>query len=214
VRNNPAMTTPAPRKIPTWLKIGGLGFAVLVALAIIGAIFGPKEEPEPAASEATTTIAAPRTAQAQTTTEEPATTTEAPPTTTTTTSAAAAPTTQPDAARQQQDQALATLEGCTPASDSVVAFLETMITEGGLRLDDAYVVDGAKGQYVGANFFDETDRRVSSADVWINRNGVWYALSSDARSRTSLPDGRDYASAGDEDGTAVQDCVTAAIFAR
>jgi hypothetical protein len=39
-------------------------------------------------------------------------------------------------------------------------------------------------------------------------NGVFYALLSDARRRTLLPNGRDFASAGDEFGSALQQCVT------
>ncbi|MGY1865267.1 hypothetical protein [Nocardia gipuzkoensis] len=57
-------------------------------------------------------------------------------------------------------------------------------------------------------------RKVSSADVWIVDGPAVYALSSDARRRTTLPDGRQVASAGDNYGTKVQGCVTTAERTR
>ncbi|CKH13029.1 hypothetical protein PXH78_09280 [Mycolicibacterium smegmatis] len=77
------------------------------------------------------------------------------------------------------------------------------------HLTDAKVVTTPDGAlYIGGNIVDSSGTKVSSADVWLLDGALW-ALSSDARKRTVLPDGRDLGvSAGDEYGSAVQDCVT------
>jgi len=65
--------------------------------------------------------------------------------------------------------------------------------------------------YVGGNIIGSDGTKESSADVWLVKDeGIYvvYALSRDARQRTTWPDGRDLASAGDQYGSAVQDCVT------
>lgn len=87
------------------------------------------------------------------------------------------------------------------------------------RLQDVFAVNGPDGiVYVGGNIMGDDGVKVSSADVWlvIRQPGSYdvYSLSGDARRRTLWPDGRDIASAGDEYGTAVQDCVIKAERAR
>ena len=61
--------------------------------------------------------------------------------------------------------------------------------------------------YIGGNIEAADGVRTPRADVWLVRHGAVFALSSDARRRTLLPDGSDFASAGDEYGVAVIDCV-------
>lgn len=86
---------------------------------------------------------------------------------------------------------------------------------GGERLEDVFAVAGPGGLvYVGGNIVAVDGSKVSSADVWLVSDGAVFSLSGDARRHTPWPDGRDIASAGDEYGTQVQDCVTGAERAR
>lgn len=64
-------------------------------------------------------------------------------------------------------------------------------------------------RWVGANIYDADGARISNADVWIFYGPVPYALSGSAREYSALLDGRhvgEGASAGDDEGTIVQDC--------
>lgn len=86
---------------------------------------------------------------------------------------------------------------------------------GGERLEDVFAVAGPGGLvYVGGNIVGPDGVKVSSADVWLVAGGAVFSLSGDARGRTPWPDGRDIASAGDDYGSQVQDCVTGAERAR
>lgn len=195
-----------PRKTKKWPWIVG---GIVVLLVVVGlfsdkpdkdetndAASNPQASAAPASSEAP---AAPASSEAS---EIPS-------------SSAAPAVPSPDAAEQRRTEARQKLANCTAASEQLLAQIEAGITEAGLRLADGYIEQGEAGsQYFGANFFDEEGKRVSSADVWLLKGGVVYSLSSDARSRSSFPDGRRSpgASAGDEFGQRVQDCVTADIL--
>ncbi|BBY43236.1 hypothetical protein [Mycolicibacterium celeriflavum] len=87
---------------------------------------------------------------------------------------------------------------CQEAPPDIVAAISEAFT-GGERLVSAQAVYAPGGIYVGGNI-DANGQRVSSGDVWIAQRGQVFALSSDARRRTLFPDGRDFASAGDEYG--------------
>lgn len=77
----------------------------------------------------------------------------------------------------------------------------------GEELVNSQSVDGPDSMtYIGGNI-DKAGSRESSGDVWLLSDGVLYALSSDARRRTMLPDGRDLASAGDDYGSELINCV-------
>ena len=63
--------------------------------------------------------------------------------------------------------------------------------------------------YVGGNVVDSTGSVVSHGDVWWSENGQLYALSGGARQWSPmLPDGREWASAGDEYGSQLVECVS------
>lgn len=76
------------------------------------------------------------------------------------------------------------------------------------------MVPGAPGSgtiYVGGNIAGPAGEDVSRSDVWLYTiDGALYSLSGSARDLSLLRDGRDVtgASAGDEYGTEVQECVT------
>ncbi|MGQ4619092.1 hypothetical protein [Nocardia sp. R7R-8] len=106
--------------------------------------------------------------------------------------------------------------GCQPAPSGVVATISAAFSDPSNTLADTFAVSAPGGLvYVGANIMQGTTK-VSSADVWVTQRGSVYSLSGDARRRTTLPDGRKVlnASAGDDFGTQVQDCVTTTERAR
>jgi hypothetical protein len=95
---------------------------------------------------------------------------------------------------------------CRAAPSGVVAAITAAFTDGE-QLNNVQAVNAPQDMtYVGGNI-TRGGEVLSHADVWLVQHGKIYALSSDARRRTLLPDGRDVASAGDEYGTAVQACV-------
>lgn len=99
---------------------------------------------------------------------------------------------------------------CESAPDGSVAFLNAALSNKGYSLANAQQVTAANGdRYVGGDIM-RGGVKASSADVWLLRADVPYALSSDARKLSGLADGRGLASAGDEWGSAVQECVVAA----
>lgn len=102
---------------------------------------------------------------------------------------------------------MARLIPCDPAPSAIVDLINASFTTGE-RLTDAQSVTSIKDMTcLGGNIEFANGVRVSSADVWVVQHGAVFALSSDARRRTLLPVGRDIASAGDEYGAAVQECV-------
>lgn len=79
----------------------------------------------------------------------------------------------------------------------------------GVALRDVRMITTASGIYVGGNVVDSTGSVVSHGDVWWSENGQLYALSGGARQWSPmLPDGREWASAGDEYGSQLVECVS------
>lgn len=106
--------------------------------------------------------------------------------------------------------------GCLAAPDQLLATINASFNDSSLQLVDAWSVAGQKDvTYIGGNIF-AGEKRVSSGDVWAAKGGAIFSLSSDARSRTVLPDGRKILdiSAGDEYGSLVSNCVTTAVRIR
>lgn len=65
---------------------------------------------------------------------------------------------------------------------------------GGEHLEHAQAIDGPEDEtYVAGNIFGPDGKKESSQDTWVLHGGVLYSLTSDARKRTLLPDGRDVA---------------------
>ncbi|MFE7798988.1 hypothetical protein [Nocardia sp. NPDC057440] len=99
---------------------------------------------------------------------------------------------------------------CNLVPDHILARINNAFADRSHQLGTPYALDGADGLvWVGGNIM-QGDTKVSSADVWVVSGFTIYALSGDARRRTALPDGRHVldVSAGDDDGIAVQACVT------
>lgn len=136
----------------------------------------------------------------------------------TTTSGAAAPAPSPTTTMRPSSSGTPTASGdCGQPPDGVKELIDGSFN-GGEKLQDVFAVSGPGNLiYVGGNIIGSDGTKESSADVWLVKNeGIYvvYSLSSDARRRTTWPDGRDLASAGDQYGAAVQDCVTSAERAR
>lgn len=96
---------------------------------------------------------------------------------------------------------------CGPAPVALVELINQSFT-GGEQLARATAVNAPRDMVYIAGDIEAGGQRVSSADVWLYQHGAILALSSDARKRTMFADGRDFASAGDEYGTAAQDCIS------
>lgn len=126
-------------------------------------------------------------------------------------------TTKPTAAAAATTTTKVTLADCRRATPEQTELIAAALNTG-LTLGPSFVETSPDGDvYVGANIM-RGEERVSSADVWVLRNRQPYALSSDARSRSALADGRKLVdsgkrklSAGDQYGAKVQDCVVAQI---
>ncbi len=82
---------------------------------------------------------------------------------------------------------------CHPAPAQLVAMVDASFT-GGEHLEHAQAIDGPESEtYVAGNIFGPDGKKQSSQDTWVMHDGVLYSLTSDARKRTALPDGRDVA---------------------
>lgn len=80
---------------------------------------------------------------------------------------------------------------CRPAPDGLVDTIDAAFT-GGEHLEHAQAVGAPNGvTYVGGNIMDAVGKKLSSQDTWALVGGDLYALTSDARRRTAVPDGRD-----------------------
>jgi hypothetical protein len=98
---------------------------------------------------------------------------------------------------------------CSPAPAAIVDMINAAFTNGE-HLEHAQSVEAPKAvTFVGGNIFGADGTKASSQDAWLVSGGQVYALSSDARRRTLLPDGRDLATDwptySDEVGTCVGD---------
>lgn len=103
--------------------------------------------------------------------------------------------------------------GCVPAAADDIAPITANLVPPAASIGEAYVATSGELTYLGANIYDVDGGKVSSADVWVKRGGVWYALSGGARDSATalLGDGRDLPeapSAGDDTGLRVQACAT------
>lgn len=184
------------------LLLSFLGFAVVVLLlGIIGAVAdsGDKDTKNTAAesSARSTTTSAP--SSAATTAAPIATTTASAPPAPAPTSVAAA--VVPGAARSAR---------CQPVPDRYLAIVNAGFTNSTYALANSWAINGSDGVWIGGHIMDG-DKRVSSADVWYAKGPAVWSLSGGARRNSQLPDGRHTLnlSAGDDDGIAVQGCVTA-----
>lgn len=80
---------------------------------------------------------------------------------------------------------------CSDAPTAIVDIINASFTDG-QHLEHAQAVTGPNSTtYVGGNIFDAAGVKESSQDTWVLSDGVVYAITSDARQRTTLPDGRD-----------------------
>ncbi|WP_181063734.1 hypothetical protein [Nocardia nova] len=185
------------------LLLSFLGFAVVVLLlGIIGAVADTDDdESKNSAAGSSTRASATTSARAAapaTVTAAPATTTAAPPAPLPT---SAAPAVVPGASRSPR---------CQPVPDRYLAAVNGSFTDSRYSLSNAWAINGSDGVWIGGHIMDG-DRRVSSADVWYAKGAAVWSLSGGARRNSQLPDGRHILnlSAGDDDGIAVQGCVTA-----
>lgn len=185
----------------------GIIVAVVASIAIFKSIdFSSDDTETAAAAETTTTQAARTTTTARTTTAGAATTPL-------TTSAAPTSTTLPVAAQTSKPLPAA----CKTPAQSIIDQIDASFIEADRHLEDVFMVYGRKDvAYIGANIMDSAGTRVSSADIWAQSDGMLFSLSSDARKRTALPDGRKLLdiSAGDEFGSAVSDCIMVSVINR
>lgn len=186
----------------------GIIIAAVASIAIFKSIDFSSDDTETAAAETTTTQPTPTTTSRLTTTTTIAATTPR-----ATTSAVPTSTTLPVAA--QTSKPLPTT--CKVPAQSVIDQIDASFIEADRHLEDVYMVYGRKDvAYIGANIMDSAGTRVSSADIWAQSDGMLFSLSSDARRRTALPDGRKLLdiSAGDEFGSAVSDCIMVSVINR
>lgn len=95
---------------------------------------------------------------------------------------------------------------CQPAPAALVQLINAAFTDGE-QLDHPAAVNGPNDATYIAGDITKAKEVVSHADVWLSQHGALFALSSDARKRTILADGRDIAYAGDEYGSAAQACI-------
>ncbi|OBB33577.1 hypothetical protein A5792_10670 [Mycolicibacterium peregrinum] len=105
---------------------------------------------------------------------------------------------------------------CRPPGPGTVDVINGGFTAGE-RLVDAQAVNGAQATYIGGNIQGSDGAKYSSQDAWAMTNGQVYALTSDARRRTTFPDGRDIAVLNDEwadANSALGACIGAAERAR
>lgn len=80
---------------------------------------------------------------------------------------------------------------CKDAPSGVVAVIDAAFTDGE-HLENTQAIDLPKAMtIIGGNIVNSAGKRVSSQDSWLFSDGAVYALTSDARRRTMLPDGRD-----------------------
>lgn len=80
---------------------------------------------------------------------------------------------------------------CSDAPAGIVAMIDAAFTNGE-HLENAQAIELPKAMtIVGGNIVNPDGTRVSSQDSWLFSGGVAYALTSDARRHTILPDGRD-----------------------
>src|SRR5690348_12022367 len=81
--------------------------------------------------------------------------------------------------------------GCEAAPQEIVDKINEAFT-GGEHLEHVQAIEGPHAMtYVSGNIFTAAGVKESSQDTWVVYDGNVYALTSDARKRTTLQDGRD-----------------------
>ncbi|AMS02187.1 membrane protein [Mycobacterium phage Pipsqueaks] len=97
--------------------------------------------------------------------------------------------------------------GCSEAPAKVVDVINASFTNGE-HLENAQSISGPSGMViVGGNITTPSGERVSSQDSWVMSDATVYALTSDARRHTMLPDGRQLIDNWPEYNDAVGTCV-------
>lgn len=96
---------------------------------------------------------------------------------------------------------------CEAAYPALVDQIAATLTRSSFLASGVQMVTTVGGTYVGGNIM-QGDGVASHGDVWFSKGGTLYALSSGAREFSTAPDGRDLASAGDEYGSQLIECVT------
>jgi hypothetical protein len=118
-------------------------------------------------------------------------------------SATRAPTTAWSAAPTMEPEATS----CVEAPSAIVEMINAAFTDGE-RLEHTQAVNAPNDMtYVGGNIFGADGTKESSQDTWLVSNGALHALTSDARRRTMLPDGRDVDPAWGQYNAQVNRCV-------
>ncbi|MCV7173869.1 hypothetical protein H7I41_28500 [Mycobacterium manitobense] len=96
---------------------------------------------------------------------------------------------------------------CTEAPTAIVDMINAAFTDGE-QLEHTQAVNAPDATtYVGGNIFGADGTKASSQDTWLVSNGAVFAITSDARRRTLLPDGRDIDPAWGQYNAAVYQCV-------
>ncbi|WP_155976831.1 hypothetical protein [Nocardia sp. 348MFTsu5.1] len=100
---------------------------------------------------------------------------------------------------------------CEAAPDAYVSAIEMSLIDSSLALENLQSLEAPRGLvYIGADVLRDGERE-SGQDIWVVKDDVIYALSGSANKLSILPDGRDLLdvniSAGDEYGSALQNCV-------
>lgn len=174
-----------------WWKILLAVVGVFLVVGIIGSALG---DDAPETTDAVT--------ETSTTSSEPPSSSAAPSSTLSTSPARPVPTTMP--------------AGCEKAPDRIVQTIKSSLKDPAWSIANAYTVKGDNGlTYVSATILLGGDRK-HSAETWAEREGVVFSLSSNAREKSRLADGRKLlsASAGDDDGYRSHQCVVAALRAQ
>ena len=104
---------------------------------------------------------------------------------------------------------------CETPSPAIVSQIEASLKVVGRYLAQVQSVEGPDGTtYISANLM-EGDKRVSPMVVWATKGAALYAVSSSAQDASQLPDGSVIGvSAGDQYGSAVQQCVLKEVRGR
>lgn len=95
---------------------------------------------------------------------------------------------------------------CKAAPSSIVALINGAFTDGEQLIRPVALAGPDDVTYIAGDIARD-GKVLLHANVWLAQGPLVFALSSGARKRTVLPDGRDFWSAGDEFGTKVQDCI-------
>ncbi|GAB4586930.1 hypothetical protein [Nocardia sp. IFM 10818] len=220
----PVQPIPPKKKTPVWVWVVA-AFGALFFIGIIGSAVGGGEK----ATGSATTSRAPATTRTPALALVPATSASAPvqdltvpavagkngektttnrpsvPAQAVQTTAARDTTTTPAFAPGQARSPL-----CKAVPDQYLSVINASFNQSTYQLGNPWSIQDGDRWWIGGHIMDG-DRRVSSADVWVADGPLLVSLSGGARRNSTLLDGRDLLSlsAGDEEGIAVQNCVTA-----